>query len=286
MTTIGVVITAHDQADMVEEAVASARAQTRQPDRIIVVDDGSRDPDSLEVLARLDTSPDVDVLQQSNAGVSAARNRGIGHCPCDRVMVLDGDDRIAPTFLERTSAVLDEDPDAVGASSWMRMFGLAHALVRPPGGAAVDFLARNACPAAVLLRRSAWARAGGYEETMREGFEDWDFFLSLLDEGGHVSVVPEALIEYRTSLHSSNVTSMDRRSELVSTLVERHRDLYQRHLHEVVLALDAIQTRHLRAWEELAVRQPDLDLAEASFGDGGMAALVRVESARTRPPTS
>jgi len=269
---------------MVEEAVTSARAQTRRPDQIVVVDDGSRDPDSVQVLARLSTSSDVEVLHQPNAGVSAARNRGIGRCPCDRVLVLDGDDRIAPTFLERTSALLDEDPDAMGASSWMRMFGLAHALVRPPGGEAVDFLARNACPATVLLRRSAWVRTGGYEESMRQGFEDWDFFLSLLAGGGHVSIVPEALIEYRTSVQSANVTSMGRRSELVSTLVERHRHLYERHLREALVALDAISNEHLRAWEGLAVRQPDLDVPEASFGDGGMAALVRVESARaTRP---
>ncbi|MGO3796589.1 MAG: glycosyltransferase family 2 protein [Pauljensenia sp.] len=284
MPTIGVVITAFDQAGMVEEAVNSARAQTRQPDQIVVVDDGSRDPDSVQVLAHLSTSPDVEVLHQANTGVSAARNRGIGHCHCDRVLVLDGDDRIVPTFLERTSALLDEDPDAVGASSWMRMFGLAHALVRPPGGAAVDFLARNACPATVLLQRSAWVRAGGYEEGMRRGFEDWDFFLSVLDEGGHISIVPEALIEYRTSADSANVTSMGGRSELVSTLVERHHDLYHRHLREAVVALDAISSGHLQAWEALAVRQPDLDVPEASFGDGGMAALVRVESARASRP--
>lgn len=284
MATIGAVITAFNQGNMVEEAVSSVRAQTRRPDRIVVVDDGSRDPYSLQVLARLERASDVEVIHQPNAGVSAARNRGIGHCPCDLVLVLDGDDRILPTFLETTSACLDRDPKALGASSWMRMFGLAHALVRPPGGPVTAFLARNACPAAVLLRRSAWVRAGGYAEALRQGFEDWDFFLSLLEEGGRISIVPEALIEYRTSPVSANVTSMDRRGELVATLVERHRDLYQRHLSETVVAADAVSSAHLRAWEELAVQQKDLDLAEASFGDGGMAAVVRIESARAQPP--
>ena len=286
MTTIGVVITAFDQGDMVAEAVSSVRSQTRKPDRIVVVDDGSQDEHSLHVLALVEEASDVEVLHQSNAGVSAARNRGIEHCSCDLVLVLDGDDRVLPTFLESTSARLAQDPDALGASSWMRMFGLAHALVRPPGGGVTAFLARNACPAAVLMRRSAWVRAGGYAETLRRGFEDWDFFLSLLDEGGHISIVPEALIEYRTSMVSANVVSMDQRSELLATLIERHHDLYQRHLSEAVLTLDALSSGHLHAWEELAVQQRDLDLAEATFGDGGMAAVVRVESARAQRPRS
>jgi glycosyltransferase involved in cell wall biosynthesis len=280
---LGVLITAFDQGGMIREAVDSVQAQTLVPDRILVVDDGSEDPGSVRVLDALAARSGVIVVHQPNSGVSAARNRGLAECAdCRYVTVLDGDDRLAPEFLERTVASLDSDPDVLGASSWMRMFGTAHALVAPSGGDATAFLARNACPATVTLRRDAWAATPGYDEQMRSGFEDWDFFLTLLADGGRIEIVPEPLIEYRTAPASSNVTSMGRRSELFGRLVDRHSRLYRDHAREALVALDALSSAHLREWELAALDTPGLALDRASFGDGGMAAVVRVATARAR----
>lgn len=287
MPRTGIVITAFDQGAMVQEAVDSALAQTLRPDRVVVVDDGSADPGSLEVLETLAASPagvgrpPVEVIHQPNLGVSAARNRGLAACgDCAFVTVLDGDDRLAPEFLRRTVHALVADPTAVGASSSMRMFGVAHAVVMPAGGDVSAFLARNACPATLTLRREAWARTGGYAEDMRSGFEDWDFFLTVLSGGGRLAVLPEPLIEYRTAPDSANIVSMDHRAELVASLMDRHPDLYTAEVRARVTAQDAAATARLRDWERAALAGPAIPLDEASFGDGGMAAVVRVASAR------
>lgn len=275
---IAVVITAYDQGPLVAEAVASVRAQTVPCTEIVVVDDGSTAAASLAVLDRLSASG-VRVLRQENRGVSAARNAGIAATRAPLVAVLDGDDRFAPEFLERVLPLLT-DPEVVAASSWLRLFGAVDAIARPTGGSLVDFLHRNACPAAAVLRRTAWQAAGRYAEQMRSGFEDWDLFLGLLARGGSIAVLPEPLIEYRTAPTSANVRSMTQRLDLYRLLIDRHRAAFEAHLVEALLGQEATAMRRLDAWEALVAADPTLPLGDPTYGDGGMAAHVRVATAR------
>lgn len=276
--SVGVVITSFNQGDMLWEAVQSVLGQSRAAEELIVVDDGSG-AEASEVLDALDRRG-VRVLRQPNLGVSAARNSGFAELGTDCVAVLDGDDRYGQRFLEATMAVLQEDPDVVAASSWLRMFGVTDAIVRPAGGALVDFLARNACPAAAVVRRGAWEEAGGYQESMRGGFEDWDFFLSVLEPGGRIDVVGQPLIDYRTSLQSANIASMEHRLELYGQLIDRHLGAFTANLRSVVLAHESASSERAARWERLLLADDALEVGEVSYGDGGMAAAVRIAAAR------
>ena len=272
-------ITSHDQGDLVREAVCSALDQVRRPDQIVVVDDGSTDQGSRRVLARIERGG-VRVLRQSNLGVSAARNAGIAAVTTDYVAVLDGDDRYEPEFLDRTAALLDAHADTVAASSWLAAFGVGQWVARPAGGRLADFLARNACPAAALLRRAACAQVGGYSEDLSAGFEDWDFFLKLLELGGRIEIVPEPLVMYRTAPASANVRSMKGRLELYGQIIDRHSAAFTCHARAALLALESTSMSRLAAWEALVSADPSLDLGDVTYGDGGMAAAVRIATAR------
>lgn len=285
--SVGVVVTAYDQGGLVAEAVASVLAQTFSVTEVVVVDDGSSDPDSLAVLTDLPhhrgPGTAVRVLHQSNRGVSAARNAGIAGLGTEVVAVLDGDDLWEPTFVEATLAALVSAPEVVAASSWLTMFGVAEGTVEAPGGTVDAFLPRNAAPASALFRHADWRSAGGYDETMTEGFEDWDFFLRLLRrDQGRVAVVPEPLLRYRTHPASANVRSMDARLERYAQVVANHRDTFTEHLEAALLGLEQTSVRRLAAWEEQVLADPSLSAGPVSFGDGGMAAAVRIASARAR----
>lgn len=167
MGNVSVVITSYNQNEMIRETVDSVRRQTLRPDAIIVVDDGSTDPASVHVLGELEQADDITVVRQGNAGPSAARDVGIRAARTDYVTVLDGDDRLLPTFLETTVGLLDGDASAVAASGWLRTFGVLDAVVKSTGGTIADFLSRNACPATFTFRRSVWEACGGYDESMR-----------------------------------------------------------------------------------------------------------------------
>ena len=172
----------------------------------------------------------------------------------------------------------------------MQTFGVLDAVVRPSGGGLTAFLSRNSCPATHLLRRSAWEQCGGYDETMRSGFEDWELFLRLLETrpDAQIGIVPEPLLEYRTAPASSNIQSMDKRLSLMRFIIEKHLPSYQAHLADALLGLEAASIQRLSGWEaeirqSLQDRQPLSDasrnfLAHPSYGDGGMAAAVRLRS--------
>lgn len=289
------VITSYNQKSMIYEAVHSLCGQTILPKRIIIVDDGSTDETFIEVLEKIETDRrlpvPIRIIRQPNSGVSAARNTGIRKAKAPLVLVLDGDDGLAPSFIEETGKLLEENPSMAAASSWMHTFGVLEALVRPLGGTVKDFLSRNCCPASHILRREAWERCGGYDETMRSGFEDWDFFLSMLEAapGASIGIVEKPLINYRTAPVSPNIKSMEKRLELMRYLISKHKTLYIDHVEDALLGMEAISISRLYGWEceILHARRAGSGLSDISnefinspsYGDGGMAAAVRIVSA-------
>ncbi len=218
---IEAVITSYNQDSMILEAVESVCNQTLLPQRIIIVDDGSTDKDSLDVLNSIKNNSNlpvpVTIYVQENGGVSAARNAGINKTQSSMVLVLDGDDKLEAEYIENVSKLLWDNPHMVLASSWMHTFGVLDALVCPTGGNIVPFLSHNCCPATHILRKKFYEQCKGYDEAMRSGFEDWDFFLNMLETtpDAYIGIVEKPLINYRTAPASANIKSMDRRLELM-----------------------------------------------------------------------
>lgn len=317
---VSVVITCFNQGDVITDTLDSVRRQTRHVARTIIVDDGSTDPATLRLLHDMEHAPRLPeeatpaplltVIHQTNGGVSAARNTGLSAVTTPFAVVLDGDDQLAPDFIE---VVLPRFSDAsvVAASSWLQTFGVLSTVVAPSGGILTDFLPRNCCPATAMLRMSAWKECGGYDDSMRQGFEDWDFSLRLLEttpqksaSPNRIDIVKRPLIRYRTAPASSNITSMEHRLELLSTLIENHLPSYQRNVKAALIGLERISMGRLTALEKLtaqtlSTQTPDAQALDAqtpsahtpstqthyallenpSFGDGGMAAAVRLASA-------
>lgn len=292
------VVTSFNQGSMILEAVHSLCCQTIPPVRIIVVDDGSTDESSINILNDIKSDSDISVpvmvVQQQNGGVSSARNTGIHMAQAPMVLVLDGDDKLEPSYIEQVSRMLCDHPSMVAASSWLRTFGTLDATVCPCGGNITTFLARNCCPATHILRREVWKKCGGYDECMRSGFEDWEFFLSMLETmpDACIGIVEEPLIDYRTAPASSNVKSMMKRLDLMRFMIEKHINTYREHITDAILGIESISISRLYGWESeilhtMAAKQnlskiSDDFIEHPSYGDGGMAAAVRILSARNK----
>lgn len=291
---IEAVITSYNQGSMVLEAVQSVCNQTVLPKGIIIIDDGSTDQYSLDVLDRIKNNSGlpvpITVHFQENRGVSAARNIGIRKTQSPMVLVLDGDDKLEAGYIENVSKLLCDNPQMVVASSWMRTFGVLDAIVRPAGGNIVSFLSHNCCPATHILRKKFYEQCGGYDESMRSGFEDWDFFLSMLETipEAYIGIVEKPLINYRTASSSANIKSMDKRFELMRYIIEKHNSSYANNVTNVLLDMEAISTSRLFGWENEIIHmiKNNQKLSESandfiknpSYGDGGMASAVRIAS--------
>jgi glycosyltransferase involved in cell wall biosynthesis len=195
--TVGVVITTFNHARFLGEAIASVLAQTRRPDEIIVVDDGSTDDPAAVVGDFLG----VRVIRQENRGLSAARNTGLRNCMTSNVVFLDADDRLLPAAVEVGLAyasrradcafvyggyrVISEDGQSRGVDTYHPIIGDAHlALLRGN---------RIGMHATVLYRRDCLTEVGGFDETLRR-CEDYDLYLRIAQRypiSSHEAIVAE-----------------------------------------------------------------------------------------------
>ena len=293
-TDIEAVITSYNQGSLILEAVQSLCNQTILPKKIIIVDDGSTDEYSLRILHDIEKNSDLIVpvmlYYKENGGVSSARNFGIKKAQASLVLVLDGDDQLEPTYIENVSQLLYDNPSMVVASSWMHTFGVLDAMVCPTGGNIVPFLSHNCCPATHILRKEIYQQCDGYDESMLSGFEDWEYFLSMLETTpeAYIGIVERPLINYRTAPASTNIKSMDKRLDLMRYIIEKHINSYRRHLVDVLLDIETISNFRLYGWENEIVHSitHHQELSESSkefikkpsYGDGGMACAVRIVS--------
>ena len=170
---ISVVIPLYDKEREIEAALRSVLAQTRLPAEIIVVDDGSTDRGAER--AEAVGSPLVRLVRQSNAGVSAARNRGIAEARGEYVALLDADDAWRPGFLEEIAAMIREFP---GCGMYCTAFdilsrdGLFPAPTLRTRGVVENFFRDSAhryiaIPSAVCIPKAVFGAVGGFPEGMK-----------------------------------------------------------------------------------------------------------------------
>jgi len=177
VTSVSVVIPAFNRASTIEQAVASARAQTRAPREIIVVDDASTD-DTAEVARRAGARV---VRLERNQGCSTARNAGIHAAGGDAIAWLDSDDFWEPNHIAVVAGLLDRYPEAAAASSAVRLVGSRSGVWvgRIPEGPPSNVFRRAffdwlSVPTSTIIRRDALLRVGGWAENERYSS---DFFL-------------------------------------------------------------------------------------------------------------
>lgn len=255
MPRISVLMPCFNHGAFIAEAVQSVLDQTVSDSEIIIVDDGSTDAATVEILRELRT-PRTRVLRTENRGLPAARNHAARHATGTFFCALDADDRLAPPWFERALEVLDRQPDVAFVSHWLETFGDESWRWTPVSCQLPALLARNTVNGAAVVRRTAFAAAGGYDESMRDGCEDWDFWLRLVERGFSGVIVPEVLFYYRRSATSMSrtMTETDRYERPLRQLVAKHEQAYRDHLIDVVLA-GAAESMHLQ--REMSEMQRD-----------------------------
>lgn len=182
---VSVVIPCVDYGRFVLEAVNSCLQQTYPALEVVVVDGGSADPYTRQVLAGL-RHPRVRVVFRSpRRRVGDNRNFGLGLARGDFVCCLDADDRFDPGYIDRAMFVMTKlGYDLVGAS--VRAFGVVEAqrnFIRHPTLA--DLLRANQFAMGAVFRRELWARSGGFYDMDGDDaiHEDWNFWLRLAAMG-------------------------------------------------------------------------------------------------------
>jgi glycosyltransferase involved in cell wall biosynthesis len=225
---VSIVVLCHDYGRFLPEAIESALAQDHPNLEVIVVDDGSTD-DSLEVARRYEGR--VRVLTQENQGLARTCNRGVREATGDLFLFLSADDRLEPTYVSELLRALERRPDASFAYCSARLFGAETGVMPSRPFSALSLIrGRNYVNGSALTRRAAYLDAGGYPEDLPEGaFDDWDFWLTMLDRGNRGTYVAKPLLRWRRHhAGSKDPTSRGEADVERRRIQERHRQLYRR----------------------------------------------------------
>ena len=272
MSGIAVVIPCFNLGRFIEEAVHSVLGQTRAATEVVVVDDGSTDPTTRQVLASMDL-PGVRIVRTENCGVSAARNRGIRLTSAEYLVTLDADDRLSPDYLAQTAARLDAQPELGFVSTALQTFGESAYVWTPREPSVVNALVRGAPHPASLFRRTVWDAVGGFDQSPSlQGCEDLDFWVSAMEHGYRGAVIPQALLEYRVrhdSVHQRLVFGGGQQG-VMAAVFKKHRRTIESIGPELLIEKERFlaEQRVYRAGltarrDELALEQRDL---ETEFG--------------------
>jgi glycosyltransferase involved in cell wall biosynthesis len=237
---VTVVVPAYNAEATLDETLRSVRAQTHRALEILVVDDGSRDSTPAIALAHAAADPRVRLIRQDNAGVAAARNRGIGEARAALVAPVDADDLWAPAKIERQVATLRRGgPRVALVYTWSALIDQESRVIRLHEATAEGDVLAQLCRgnlvgngSAALMRRDAVLEAGGYDPTLRargaQGCEDLLLYCRIAARH-HAAVVPDFLTGYRQTgeTMSWDLVTMMRSFRLVAAeLRGRHPELH------------------------------------------------------------
>jgi peptidoglycan/xylan/chitin deacetylase (PgdA/CDA1 family) len=273
-----VVITCFELGATLPDAVASATSQTLTPPEIVVVDDGSKDALTLQVIGWLEAhEPRVHLIRTEHRGAAHARNIGVAHTTAPAVVFLDGDDMLEPTYLAEAEAVLRARPDLSFVCCELQAFGRASYRWRPPPYSVAEAVGRGACGhISTVFRRNVWETVGGFDESL-PAYEDVDFWLRVLEAGFRGHILDDALLRYRVRSGSRYHSAIVREEYVPAKelLLDKHwDDVSDRGLDVFATLLDFQRelTGHAQSLEhEGHILADALDEAEHEIGEIGTA---------------
>lgn len=180
--TVAVIVPTYNRASTLSRALDSVYAQTRRADEVCVVDDGSVDDTEELIRSRY---PEAIYIRQENAGVSAARNRGVEATVSNYVAFLDSDDEWLPSKIEKQLSALNENPQYRIVHSdeiWIRNGKRVNQMGKHrKGGGEIFSRCLPLCvisPSAAVIDRRLFMELGGFDEAL-PACEDYDLWLRI-----------------------------------------------------------------------------------------------------------
>ncbi|KAB1155854.1 glycosyltransferase family 2 protein [Flavobacterium luteum] len=237
MHLVSIIIPCYNHAKFLPDALQSVIEQDCENWECIVVNDGSTD--NTEEIACLWSNKDTrfKYFYKDNGGLSSARNFGIAKSKSEYILTLDSDDKFDKTFISKALKVINDDPKIGIVSCWGKRFvgNTYYDIFKPNGKNIEDFLFQNAAIGNSMFRKKCWIEAGGYDENMKKGYEDWEFYLRISKLGWNTVIIQEPLFFYRqhkTSLRTEALNKFDKEIRLY--IFTKHKDLYIKYFDQTV----------------------------------------------------
>lgn len=222
------------------EALDSVLASDYENIEVIIVNDGSDDDITENVLQKIN-HPLVKIIHQQNQGVPAARNNGINASTGKYILPLDADDKIHPSYISKAVELLDNDENTGIVYCNYRIFGDVNIEVNVPVYSPITLLLQNSYVVSSMFRKDDFYKVNGYKYEMREGYEDWEFWVSMSENGVKFKKINETLFYYRSLNKESLVKKFLRdrylHLETHKKIMKLHPELYIDNLERIIFDL-------------------------------------------------
>lgn len=228
---VSIIVPCYNQAHFLQDSLQSVLKQKYSHWECIIINDGS--PDNTEIVAKKWCERDnrFQYVEKSNGGLSSARNVGISVAKGDFILPLDADDILHSDYLIKIVPVLEQNRELGIVSCYTRFFKntIADSFyeLKPQGDRTIYLHYVNQLIATSLYRKECWSAVGGYDETMKKGFEDWEFWLNVTKQGWNFKILPEFLFYYRKAQQSMLTQTIKSDAEDVKQYIfTKHKELY------------------------------------------------------------
>ena len=230
-----IIVPCYYQSQFLSETLDSVLSQTYQNWECIIVNDGS--PDNAEEVAQKYCKKDsrFKYFYKENGGISSARNFGIKNSIGEYILPLDGDDIITSNYVELSMSAFIQNPRLKIVYSGAYMFGVQKGKWILPEYNFERLLFQNLIFCSAVYKRCDYDLTKGYDLKMTFGFEDWEFWLQLLNKDSEVLKLKEYCFYYRIK-DKSRTTELDDRKkrEMTNIIFMNHNSLYNKYIKDIV----------------------------------------------------
>ncbi len=237
---VSVIIPCYNHGKFLDECIQSILRSDYTAYEVIVVNDGSIDSFTNQFIDKIN-HPDIRIIKTKNQGLAMARNTGIKASSGKYILPLDADDKISPTYISKGLKILDNDETIKVVTAETRLFGAVNHRMDLLNFNMENLICQNTMVCSSFFRRKDFDLTHGYNPNMKYGFEDWDFWLSLLETGGSVYRIPEEHFFYRIKKNSM-ITNLQQKETYLRNmryqLYINHKKLYSTYFFDPVKSFE------------------------------------------------
>ena len=223
---ISIIIPCFNSGNVLKRAVDSVIKQTWPETEIVLVNDGSNDKKTIEILNSYSQLSQITLINQNNLGLSAARNAGVKESKGDYLFFLDSDDWIEPDAMELMLCFYKDNDEEGFVFSDIILEGEVNKEIKNNYNF-FEQLFINKLPYSIFISKETWLKNGGYDEKMKTGYEDWDFNIRLGASNVYGKRLAKYLFHYNVSNSGMLISkSSKNHSKIWNYIIKKNNNLY------------------------------------------------------------